>query len=597
MVLYKKESLDLLRQKIDLADVLGSHIELKRAGASYKALCPFHDEKSPSFSIQRGDSHYHCFGCGAHGDAIQFLMTHVRMSFTEAVESLAERFQVPLEQTEHAEGRGPNKKRLIECLETACAFYHFLLQHTEEGHSALQYLYHRGIDQNFIKNYRLGLAPKTSFVFLEYMGKQGFNEEELLNAGLIAESKQGGWRPFFYDRITVPIHNAAGAIIGFSARKFREETFGGKYVNTSETPLFKKSYVLFGLHLCRRRIAKERKAIIVEGQFDALRMIEDGLNITVAGQGTAFGEGHVRELLSLGVQEVYLALDPDKAGQEAAYKIGRLFQKEGVEVRIVKLPVGQDPDLFIREKGPEAFLTLCEKAFDYLSFLCAHFSRNLDVNTPAGKHELVRQLVSEIRSWDNPLMEHESLKNLSKKLQIPEDLVGASHPYVTQTYIKRTDYAGLQEVDPNRVLEADLLRWLMLKGASAPDWIQTTRAYLKADDFLSKPCQQLFHLIFQAYDRNEPIDLISLAPHLTDEDGQRLLSELYHRKVNLEKGQEYFLQALKAVLERNWMLKRHEINTRLQSGACTPEEELVLLKQFSEIEKNRPHIQMQEAAR
>src|SRR5262249_1487277 len=157
------------------------------------------------------------------------------------------------------------------------------------------------------------------------------------------------------ERITFPICDAAGAVIGFSARKYLETTFGGKYINTPETPLFKKSRVLFGLNFSRRRIAKEKKAIIVEGQIDALRLIKAGFNLTVAGQGTAFGEGHVKELLNLGVSEVFLALDGDEAGREATHKIGNLFQKEGIEVRVVNLPGKSDPDTFLKEKGPEAF--------------------------------------------------------------------------------------------------------------------------------------------------------------------------------------------------------------------------------------------------
>ncbi len=157
-------------------------------------------------------------------------------------------------------------------------------------------------------------------------------------------------------------------MIGFSARKYKEETFGGKYVNTPETPLFKKSRVLFGLNYSRKRIAKERSAIIVEGQIDALRLIAEGFNCTVAGQGTAFGEGHVKELLNLGLNQVYLCLDSDPAGQEAASKIGNLFQKEGVEVKVATLPAGHDPDSFIRQNGLEGMICLLENSIDYLSY-------------------------------------------------------------------------------------------------------------------------------------------------------------------------------------------------------------------------------------
>src|SRR5581483_4197855 len=323
VIMFTKESLEQLRQRIDLADVLSTHLSLQRSGSSYKALCPFHEEKTPSFIIQKGGSHYHCFGCGAHGDAIAFLMTHVKMGFSEAVESLAERFQVTLEKNEEPLGeKGPSKAHLKQALDLASQLYHYLLLHSADGQVALRYLYERGIDLDFIQKFQVGFAPRQGDILMRYLRAHSIDERIQEIAGLISISQSGRVRDFFCERIIFPIRDALGAVIGFSARKFKEETFGGKYINTPETPLFKKSRVLFGLSYCRSRIAKETKAIIVEGQVDCLRLIHAGFNYTVAGQGTAFGEEHVRELLHLGVKKIYLALDGDSAGQEAAVKIG-----------------------------------------------------------------------------------------------------------------------------------------------------------------------------------------------------------------------------------------------------------------------------------
>ncbi|MFQ5728878.1 MAG: DNA primase, partial [Waddliaceae bacterium] len=326
MPLFSKESLDILRQRIDIVGVVSSHVDLKRSGASYKGICPFHDEKTPSFIIQRGDHHYHCFGCGAHGDAIQFLMNYLKMSFSDAVESLAERFQVHLEYTEtKAESKWPSKALMKQALEVASRFYHFSLLHTPEGHAALKYLYGRGIDVDFIRHFQVGLAPATPGILRKIVHEKSISDDVMVAAGLLSPRASGGYRDFFLDRITFPIHHATGAVIGFSARKYKEDTFGGKYVNTPETPLFKKSRVLFGLNYTRRQIAKERKVIVVEGQLDALTLIHSGFNFTIAGQGTAFGEGHLQELIKLGINQAFLALDSDEAGFEAASKIGNLF--------------------------------------------------------------------------------------------------------------------------------------------------------------------------------------------------------------------------------------------------------------------------------
>ncbi len=411
MAIFNKESLENFRRRVDLVEVLSGYVELKRTGSSYKGLCPFHDEKTASFIIHKGDTHYHCFGCGAHGDAIQFLMSHQKMSFADAIEYLGQRFQVHLEKVDEKAEKGPDKSLLKAALEAACHFFQFCLLHTVEGHEALNYLYSRGIDLDFISHFKIGLAPKSQGVFRKAMHTKGIKDQTLLEAGLSALTREGKTREFFSDRIMFPIHHYSGGVIGFSARKYKEETYGGKYINTPETPLFKKSRVLFGFNYSRRRIAKERKAIVVEGQIDALRLIQTGFNFTVAGQGTAFGSEHVKELTNLGINQVYLALDSDPAGQEAACKIGHLFQKEGIGARIVQMPSGSDPDTFLREEGPEAFLRLLENSLEYLPFLIKHLSQNFNVDSPAAKNEMIHHATKLIRDWDHPLMVHELCVN------------------------------------------------------------------------------------------------------------------------------------------------------------------------------------------
>lgn len=590
MVIFNKESLETLRQRVDLVEVLSSYMELKRTGSSYKGLCPFHDEKSPSFIIHKGDSHYHCFGCGAHGDAIQFLMTHQKMSFLEAVESLAQRFHVHLEKTNDLDEKGPNKNLLKEALEIACRFYQFCLLHTPEGHDALHYLYSRGIDLEFINAFRIGFAPKTPGLFRKTMHAKGVREDILLAAGLLASNKDGQIRDFFSDRITFPIHHGTGYLIGFSARKYKEETFGGKYVNTPETSLFKKSRVLFGLNYCRKRIAKERKAIIVEGQIDALRLIQSGFNITVAGQGTAFGDGHVKELVTLGVNQVFLALDSDTAGQEATSKIGQLFQKEAVEVRVVQLPPGSDPDVFIREKGPEAFIQLLDKSTDYLQFLIKYLSKDLNLDSPAAKNELIGQITKLIREWDHPIMVHETLRKLAHHLKVPEDAIGVGQDPLPNIYIRKSASIGTQTVDPDRILETDLLRWLLLMGVEQPRLVDIARANLKEDDFRVTICQKIFNVYRENYENQRSCDLLSLAIDLDDVEGQFVMSDLLQKKINKERAESQLIETVKKMLDRNWMLKREEIKIRIQSGQCSDDEALELAKQFDELKRNPPQV-------
>jgi len=589
MALYTKESLELLRQRIDLVEALSGHLQLRRAGSSYKALCPFHEEKTPSFVIQKGDTHYHCYGCGAHGDAIAFMMAHVKLGFTEAVESLAERFGVALEKTEATgERQGPSKTELKDALEKACRFYHFALLHTQDGQEALKYLYQRGIDLDFIRLFQVGFAPREPNVFQQVMQTDNVPGEVLEQAGLILVTESGRKRDFFSDRITFPIRDAMGAVIGFSARKFKEETFGGKYINTPETPLFKKSQVLFGLSYCRRRIAKEHKAIVVEGQIDALRLIQAGFNFTVAGQGTAFGEGHVRELLNLGVHHVYLALDADEAGQEATVKIGDLFQKKGVEVTVVQLPPGRDPDSLLREEGPNAFLKLLEEGIDYLTFAVERMSKSINIDSPSGKNELVQTLSRRIKEWEQPVMVHESLRKLAELVHVPHEVMGIEN--LQPAPIRRSGHIAATDVNPDRILEADLLRWLFLMGETRPRLVEIAKINLQVDHFRIEVCRRLYDLYLKAVEEGKPRDLLSFAIELEKEEDQQILSEIMQRKVNLQKAEEGMLETVLRILQRHWMEKREAIKMQIHSGKLNEDEVLELAKQFDAIKKNPPEV-------
>jgi DNA primase len=592
MALFTKEMLETLRQRIDLVDCLSQHIEFKPAGGSYKALCPFHDEKTPSFMIQKGDRHYHCFGCGAHGDAIRFLMEHVKMAFGDAVQHLAQRYQVPIQYADaELQGHEPNRSALKEALTHASEFYQLMLLHTPEGHEAVRYLYQRGITLDFIHCFGIGYAPARSGMLRKALHKKFIKDQTIAEAGLIQEAKHGGWRDFFQDRITFPVCDALGHVIGFSARKFKEDTFGGKYINTAETPLFKKSRILFGLHHCRKRIAKERKALIVEGQIDALRLIFSGFGITVAGQGTAFGEGHLKELLSLGVNQVFLALDSDEAGRQAAYKIGNMFQKSGVEVRIVRLPQGSDPDSFLREQGTERFLQLMQESSDYLSFAVKILGSKSDSETPAGKNQLAGELVKQIRSWDQPVMVHESLRRLAHLLQVPEEMLGVGQEYVSSLYVKKTAVAGLETVDPDKVLESDLLRWLLVESPQQPRFFALAQANLKPEELRHPLCRSLYQALLDCFDKAGAVDLISFAGALEEiAGGQEMLTELLHKKIYRERAEALFEETLQKILERNWMLKREQVKTRIQSAELSEEEALALAKEFDQIKRSPPKI-------
>ncbi len=588
---FTKECLETLRHKIDLVDLLSSYLELKPAGGYYKALCPFHDEKTPSFGVQKGAFHYHCFGCSVHGDAIEFLMDYLKMTFQEAVETLAERYHVHLEYTNDRKD-GPNKTELFKIMEFTTKFYHFVLLHTKEGREALHYLYQRGISLEFIKQFQIGLASKSFSVYKTLIEK-GFKKKQLLDTGIITQADNGRVRDFFYDRIIFSIRDFRGAIIGFSGRKYKEETGGGKYVNSKETYLFKKSQALFGLSYCRRRIAKERKAIIVEGQIDALRLIYEGLNLTVASQGTAFTEAQADQLIRLGVEMVILAFDSDSAGIEASLKTGHLLQKKGIAVFIVNIPDGIDPDQCIRDHGINAFQDLLEDKTDYLTYLFLMYSKKIDLHNPAEKSRFLQTMTTRIKEWDDKIMVYESLKKLASLTQVPESMLGIDNVRMHKALFFKPGKIDSVQINSDRILECDFLYWLLMMGKKYPKFINLARNNIKKDHIYDVDCRNIYQTLMNAYTNEEPKELLSLVIDLNQGNEQDVISEILEKKVNKDKAEEYFISSLQEILNRDWMQRRDNVRVKLQSGNLSDEEAIELAKEFESLIKIPPQISME----
>lgn len=590
---YSKESLELLRQKVDLLEVLSPYLDLKRSGAAFKALCPFHEEKTPSFIVQKGDSHYHCFGCGAHGDAIAFLMGHLKMSFQEAIEMLAEKFNVALEVENKKTTQEVPKAKLREALLQAARFYHFYLLHSYEGQQALNYLYSRGLDLEFIRMFQVGLAPKDMGLMSNVLKDLRISEELLMKTGLVTVTSYNRKKEFFSDRIVFPIKDGFGHVIGFSARKYKEETFGPKYINTQETSLFKKSEAVFGLSECRRRIAKERKAIIVEGQIDALRLIQAGFDLSVAGGGTSFTPQHAKQVIQLGVSHVYIAFDGDEAGRQAAIKVGDLFQKEGIEAFVCQFPEGEDPDKWLQEKGPKSFAKLLEASQDYLTFLVEETAKSLNLNSPSEKNQLVQSISSRIQHWDHPLMVHESLRKLARLVEVPESLLlKDSKPAKSPVTIQKVSSLSKTYIDPQRILEADFLRWLLLTHDKQKSLVSKALQLARVEHFSTQVGKTLFEVFAKRFDENKALDLFSLGIELSNPESQLFLSEILQKCVNIERAGEGLNESLKKLLEKHWFQERELIKVKIQSGKCSDEEVLDLAKKFDELKKHPPKVDL-----
>ena len=340
MARIKDESKQAVIAAADMIDVVSGRTQLRKVGSRYSGRCPFHEERTASFSVNPVDKLYHCFGCGKGGDVITFVRETEQLDFVEAVEWLAERFRVPLEYEEmspQVEESRKRRERLHAVLDQAAKFYERHLWETAAGAPVRKYLESRGLGEPICREFRLGLSPGTGLA--QKAQEKGFTREELKGAGLT--NARGN--DYFPQRLMFPLADSRGRIVGFQARKLREDDpLRGKYVNSPEGELFHKSAVLYGLHLARTAIAKEERAIVVEGNTDVIALRQTGLEPVVASMGTALTEQQLKELSRL-TRQLYLCFDSDAAGEAATLRGMELAVTQGFDVRVVTLPPGQDP--------------------------------------------------------------------------------------------------------------------------------------------------------------------------------------------------------------------------------------------------------------
>jgi DNA primase catalytic core len=353
----KDTSVDAVKAAANIVDLVEARTRLRKVGGRYTGLCPFHQEKTPSFSVSPDRGTYHCFGCGVGGDAISFVRETEGLDFVGAIEWLADRFNVELEyedSTPEADAQRRRKDRLYALLEQAAAFYERVLW-AESGAAVQEYLASRGLSEEACKEFRLGLSPAGATLSKKAREK-GFTRDELAEAGLL--TRRGS--DYFQRRLMFPLTDARGRVIGFQARKLHEDDpLRGKYVNSPESELFHKSNVLYGLHLARPAITKEDRAIVVEGNTDVIALRQADLKPVVASMGTALTERQLRELSRL-TQRIFLCFDSDAAGEEATLRGMDIAVKEGFGVGVVVLPKGKDP-----ADDPTGFEDRLESAVPY----------------------------------------------------------------------------------------------------------------------------------------------------------------------------------------------------------------------------------------
>ena len=385
-----QETIEEIRSRCDIVEVVGSYLpQLKRRGSTFKCNCPFHQEKTPSFTVNEARQIYHCFGCGAGGDVFRFVMEYEKVDFVTAVKMLGGRVGVEIVFEGGAPEEGAQKDVLYRLHADAAAFYHRLLLAAPEGEAARRYLAGRELPDEVVKAFQIGFAPDGWDGLIAHARKKGYTIEQIEAAGLAVASERNSHYDRFRNRLMFPICDQMGRVIGFSGRVMDAEAKAAKYVNSPETPLFHKNRVLFAFDKARKPIVEARRAIVVEGQIDAIRCHQAGLRNVVASQGTALTENHAR-LIKRYADEVVLVLDADAAGVKAALGSSEIFVAAELSVRVATLPEGEDPDSLIRKSGAETFSELVGQAVPALDFLVDCLGKREGMESEAGRMRVVR---------------------------------------------------------------------------------------------------------------------------------------------------------------------------------------------------------------
>ena len=400
MAMIPKETIEEIRSRCNVVEVVGSYLpQLRRRGSTFKCNCPFHKEKTPSFTVNETRQIFHCFGCGAGGDVFRFVMDYEKVDFVTAIKILAERAGVEIVYEGGQPERSGDKDALYKIHTEAAAFYHRLLMEGTEGAEARRYLEERDLPPEILKAFQVGFAPNEWDGLMKRALKKGYTAEQLEAAGLVVPSERNGKKSHydrFRNRVMFPICDPMGRVIGFSGRIMNKAEKGAKYVNSPETLLFRKNQVLFAFDKARKPIVEARQAIVVEGQIDAIRCHQAGLANVVASQGTALTENHAR-LIKRYADEVVLVLDADAAGVKAALASSEIFIAVELSVRVVTLPEKEDPDSLIKKSGAEALISLVKEAPAALDFLVDCLGRQEDMATEAGRMRVVKAVLNLIR--------------------------------------------------------------------------------------------------------------------------------------------------------------------------------------------------------
>ena len=558
---YSEELIEEVRSRNDIVDVISEYVKLQKKGSSYFGLCPFHNEKSPSFSVSRTKQMYYCFGCGAGGNVFTFIMEYENYSFVEALKMLAERVGMELPEVEYskeAKEKADLKTAILEVNKLAAKYFYAQLK-TEHGKNAHSYLTNRGLSEEIITGFGLGYSNKYSDDLYKYLKTKGYTDEVISKAGLISIDERNGVYDKFWNRVMFPIMDVNNRVIGFGGRVMGDAK--PKYLNSPETIVFDKSRNLYGLN--RARTSRKPYFLICEGYMDVISLHQAGFSNAVASLGTSLTEGHA-SLIKRYVNEAYLTYDSDEAGTKAALRAVPILKAAGITAKVIRMEPYKDPDEFIKNLGAEAFEERIAKARNGFMFGLEILEKQFDMNSPEGKTEFFNEAARRLGNFEEEIERNNYIEAVAKAYHVGYDNLrklvakmaiksGLATPSVKP---KQTLNREKNKEDGNIQSQKILLTWLLEDDKI----FKQIKKYITPKDFTEELYITVANLLYEQYDQGQ-INPAKIMNHFTDEEDHREVASLFNTKIKELTTKTEQEKALKETIIR---VKSHGIETATQ---------------------------------
>lgn len=607
---YPDELVEEIRERNDIVDVISSFVGLKRAGNSYTCCCPFHSEKTPSFHVSKTKQIYHCFGCGAGGNVVTFLMQYENYTFTEALKYLADRAGIALpeeEMTPEKKKTENRKEQMRDINRSAAAYFHYILTKTDRGAKGRDYfLQKRGLTEETIANFGLGYADIYADDLYKYLKSKGFSDELMRDSGLISFSEKYGAQDVFWNRVMVPITDISGKVIAFGGRVLGDAK--PKYLNTKETDIFNKRRNLFAMNIARR--SRRRGIILCEGYMDVIAMHQAGFDNAVASLGTAFTEEQAM-LIKRYTEEVYLAYDSDGAGRNATKKAIEILRNADMLQRVIDMRPYKDPDEFIKAMGAEEFEQRVRNAKPGLLFEAESLAEEFNQSDPEERTTFIGHIARLLKSIEDPVRRNSYMVSLCNKYQIDmESLKKAVESTVllkdskeNSTYsddymIRRNASATVEEPglseEPRKTSGRVITRSQVDKALAENErllltWMVNRQVLFKklegiisADDFRDENVHTVAKLLYKQYEETGQVSPASIIDKFDSLEKQQVVAKIMNTELSLNLDEEDERRALNDIVKK---VKANSLSAQIHNPELSPDKLMSLMEEKRSLDR------------